>query len=167
MKKFICLVVLSFFCGIVFADNPLRLFHIEMNKNPNIVCYDAMLDSNNQINKENPVDSYWVSFTEKNKKREKLNTSDKKIYGFKTKYNEKDNTFDLTLKVIDDKTMTILMTDGKPKVKILINNVEAYLEKIYIQSRENWLGVPSVSFYTLHGLTVNGNEPIEEKVIVK
>ena len=86
MKKFNCLVVLSFFCGIVFADNPLRLFHIEMNKNPNIVCYDAMLDSNNQINKENPVDSYWVSFTEKNKKREKLNTSDKKIYGFKTKF---------------------------------------------------------------------------------
>lgn len=170
MKKFICLILVFLFCGgfvNLYAQDPERLFFIGISKNPNIVCYDAMMDSNGQINKENPVDCYWISLVEKNKKREELNTSDTKTYGFKTKYNEKDNSFDLILNAFADKPMTILTVDGKPKVKMLINNVAAYLERIYIQYTENWAGVPSVSFYTLRGLTADGNEPIEEKIIVK
>lgn len=170
MKKIISLLVLSFFCGgfiSVYAQDPVRLFIIGMSRNPNIVCYDAMLDADGQINKQYPVDAYWISLAEKNKRREELNSFDKKIYGFKTIYNEKDNIFDLTVKVFEDKKMTILMADGKPKVKMLINNVEAYLEKIYIQSKKNWAKKPSISFYTLHGRTVNDNEPVEEKIIVE
>lgn len=170
MKKIICLILISLFCGSfinLYAADPIRLFFIERSKNPNVVCYDAMLDSKDQINKENPIICYWISLAEKGRKIEDLSSADKKTYGFKTKYNENDNTFDLILNFIEDKPITILMVDGKPKVKMLINNVEAYLYKVYIQSTENWFGVPSESFYTLHGLSVNGNEPIEEKIIIK
>jgi hypothetical protein len=170
MKKIIVLLLVSFFCGGIinlYAQDPVRLFILGISRNPNIVCYDVMLDKDGQINKQYPIDAYWISLVEKNKKREELNDFDKKTYGFKTTYNEKDNTFDLTLKIIEDKKMTILTVDGKPKVKMLINNVEAYLEKVYIQLKDNWAGKPSVSFYTLHGLTANDNEPVEEKIIVK
>lgn len=169
MKKIFCLVFFMIFCrSFVFAlETENTLFHIERSKNPNIVCYDAVLNSDGQINKQTPVDAYWISLAEKADKREELNTFDKKFYSFDTKYNEKDNTFDLILKFIEDKKMTILIADGKPKVKVLINNVKSYLTKIYIQSTENWLEKPSISYYALYGTTIDGNEPIEEKIIVK
>ena len=166
MKKFICLFLLSFFCcGIAAADTALRLFHIERSKNPNIVCYDANLDEDGKFNIQNPVEGYWVLLAKKNDKIEDLSDSDRKSYGFTTKYDEKSNSFDFSLKVIDRK-MTILMVDGRPKLKILINNMDAYLEKIYIQTKDV-LGGPKISFYTLYGKTAYTNEPIEEKVIVK
>jgi len=169
VKKIFCLVFFMIFCrSFVFAlETENTLFHIERSKNPNIVCYDAVLNSDGQINKQTPVDAYWISLAEKADKREELNTFDKKFYSFDTKYNEKDNTFDLILKFIEDKKMTILIADGKPKVKVLINNVKSYLTKIYIQSTENWLEKPSISYYALYGTTIDGNEPIEEKIIVK
>ena len=167
MKKFISLVLLSLFCcGIVWAEKPLRLFHIEKSKNPNIICYDANLDEDGKFDMQNPVDGYWVLRANKNGKMEDLNEWDRKSYGFTTTYNEKNNSFDFSLKSIDRK-MTILMVDGKPKLKILINNMDAYLEKIYIQSKENALKAPKMVFYTLYGKTAYTNEPIEEKVIVK
>ena len=150
----------------LYAQDSARLFIVGMSRNPNIVCYDAMLDLDGQIDKQYPVDCYWISLAEKNKKREELNEFDKKTYGFKTIYNEKDNTFDFILKIVGNKKMTILMVDGKPKIKMLINNVEAYLEKVYIQSKGNWARKPSISFYTLHGLAANDNKPVEEKIIV-
>ena len=169
VKKFFCLVCLMFFCcSLIFAlETENALFHIERSKNPNIVCYDAVLNSDGQINKQTPVDAYWIPLAEKAGKREELNTFDKKFYGFDTKYNEKDNNFDLILKFVEGKKMTILIIDGKPKVKILINNIESYLTKIYIQSTEKWLEKPSISYYALYGTTIDGNEPVEEKIIVK
>ena len=167
MKKFISLLLLSLFCyGIVWADKPLRLFHIERNKNANIVCYDANLDEDGKFDVQNPVDGYWVLQAQKNGKMEDLSEWDRKSYGFRTSYDEKSNSFDFSLKIIDRK-MTILMVDGKPKLKILINNRDAYLEKVYIQSKDKALGAPKILFYTLYGKTAYTNEPIEEKVIVK
>ena len=167
MKKVVCLIFLSFFCcGILLANTPVRLFYIERNKSANIICYDAILNEDGKFNINKPVDGYWVIRAKKNGKMENLSAWDKKAYGFIVSYDEKSNSFDFSLKDINRK-MTILMVDGKPKLKILINNMDAYLEKVYIQTKKNASGTPKVLFYTLYGKTAYTNEPIEEKVIVK
>jgi len=167
VKKIIFSVLLSFFCySILLANTSVRLFHMERSKSANIICYDAILNEDGKFNINNPVDGYWVIRAKKNGKMENLNAWDKKAYGFIVSYDEKSNSFDFSLKDINRK-MTILMVDGKPKLKILINNMDAYLEKVYIQTKKNASGTPKVLFYTLYGKTAYTNEPIEEKVIAK
>jgi len=170
MKNLIFTLILLIFSSISFAHNQVpnnRLFIIERSKNANIVCYDANLMKDGQINKENPVDAYWLLYAEKTGAREELSLFDKKAYGFKTSYNETTKDYNFSLKAVENKNMNIVMVEGKPKVKIMINNTESYLNKVFIQSKDGAFGIPKVFFYVLYGTTILTNENIEEKIILK
>jgi len=158
------------FFSISFANDQIpnnRLFIIERSKNANIVCYDAKFSKDGLIDKENPVDAYWLLYAEKTGDREELSLFDKKAYGFKTTYNEETNDYNFILKAVENKNMNIVMVDGKPKVKIMINDTESYLTKVFIQSKDGAFGIPKVYYYVLYGTTVGTNENIEEKIILK
>lgn len=170
MKNLISFLILIVFCSISFAHDPVpnnRLFIIERSKNANIVCYDVKLSKDGKIDKENPVDAYWLLYAEKTGDREELSLFDKKAFGFKTSYNEETKDYNFTLKAVENKNMTIIMVDGKPKVKIMINSTESYLNKVFIQSKDGAFGIPKVYHYVLYGKTVATNENIEEKIILK
>ena len=158
------------FYSISFAQDQVpnnRLFIIERSKNANIVCYDAKLDKDGQIDKEKPVDAYWLLYAEKTGEREELSLFDKKAYGFKISFNEATKEYDFNLKAVGNKNMNIVMVEGKPKVKIMINNTQSYLNKVFIQSKDGAFGIPKVYFYVLYGTVISTNESIEEKIILK
>ena len=170
MKNLISALIFILFSSISFAQSQTpnnRLFIIERSKNANIVCYDAKLSKDGQIDKENPVDAYWLLYAEKTGEREELSLFDKKAYGFKTSYNETTKDYNFSLKAVENKNMNIIIVDGKPKVKIIINNTESYLNKVFIQSKDGTFGIPKVFFYILYGTIVSTNENIEEKIILK
>lgn len=170
MRNLMLTLVLMFFYSISFAQDQVpnnRLFIIERSKNANIVCYDVNLSKDGQIDKESPVDAYWLLYAEKDGKRDELSAFDKRAYGFKTSSNKATNDYNFTLKAVENKSMNIIMVDGKPKVKIMINNTESYLNKVFIQSKDGFLGIPKVFFYVLYGTTILNNEKIEEKIILK
>ncbi|MBO7611435.1 MAG: DUF4833 domain-containing protein [Elusimicrobia bacterium] len=168
MKKAILFVIMFLMFGInVYADKTSNLFVIERSKNANVVSYDAVLNDDGTIKKENPVDSYWLLYAYKNGEREELSAFDKKAYGFKVKYNTERQNFDFVLKAAKDKPMIIDLYDGVAKAVIKINNVDCFLEKVYIGSVDGAFGIPNVSFYELFGSEVKTGESQQQKILVK
>ena len=169
MKYLLTLFTILTFVSVSFAQQQAAnnsLFIIERSKNANVVCYDANMTKDGKIDKEKPVDAYWIMYAE-NAGREEISAFEKRAYGFKINYNESAKDFDFSLKAVENKNMNIIMVDGNPKVKIMINNTESYLNKVYIQSKDGPLGIPKVYYYILYGTTVASNENIEEKIILK
>ncbi len=168
MKKAILFVIMFLMFGInVYADKTSNLFVIERSKNANVVSYDAVLNDDGTIKKENPVDSYWLLYAYKNGEREELSAFDKKAYGFKVKYNTERQNFDFVLKAAKDKPMTIDLYNGVAKAVIKINNVDCFLEKVYIGSVDGAFGIPNVSFYELFGTEVSNGAKQQQKIVVK
>ncbi len=144
-----------------------RMFVIERSKNANIVCYDANVSADGTINKENPVDAYWLLYAKKNGEREELSAFDKKAYGFKVKYNEENKNFDFVLKAVKDKPMTVNVYDNIPKTVIKINDADCFLEKVYIDSEDGAFGIPKVSYYELYGSEISTGNQQKQKIDVK
>jgi hypothetical protein len=148
----------------VFAETK-HLFKIERSKNANIVQYDVNIDESWQINKANPIDSYWLLYA-KDGSREEIGSFEKKAYGFSIKYNE-GGWFDMRMKAVEDRPIRVLMVDGVPKAEIMINGRAAFLSKIYINSKDNLVGIPKVSYYILIGNDIETGEEAVEKIEVK
>ena len=168
MKRTILFVILFLMFGIsIYADKTSNLFVIERSKNANVVSYDAVLTDDGKIKEESPIDAYWLLYAYKNGEREELSAFDKKAYGFKVKYNFEKQNFDFVLKAAKDKPMTIDLYNGIAKAVIKINNVDCFLEKVYIGSVDGAFGIPNVSFYELFGTEVSNGAKQQQKIVVK
>ena len=168
MKKTILFVILFLMFGInVYADKTSNLFVIERSKNANVVKYDALLNDDGSINEKNPVDAYWLLYAYKNGEREELSAFDRKAYGFKVKYNANTKKFDFVLKAAKEKPMILGLYDNVPKVVIKINNVDCFLDKVYIESTDGAFGIPKVSYYELFGTEINTDNTQQQKILVK
>ncbi len=168
MKKIIVIVFLFLLSySSMYADNTSNLFVIERSKNANVVKYDAVLNGDGKINEKSPIDAYWLLYAYKNGEREELSAFDKKAYGFKVEYNKETNNFDFVLKAVKDKPMILGLYDGVAKVVIKINNIDCFLNKVYIESKDGALGIPKVSYYELFGSDVKTGNLQQQKIIVK
>ncbi len=168
MKKLFVLFVLFASLSIsLYADKTTNLFTIERSKNANVVKYDAVLTDDGKINEEKPIDAYWLLYAYKNGEREELSAFDKKAYGFKVKYNKENNYFDFVLKAVSDKPMILNLYNGVAKAVIKINNVDCFLEKVYIESVDGAFGIPKVKFYELFGKEVSTGNTQQQKILVQ
>lgn len=168
MKKIFILSFL-FLLSVVnlYADKTSNLFVIERSKNANVVNYDAVLTDDGKINEKKPIDAYWLLYAEKNGEREELSAFDKKAYGYQTTYNKEKGNFDFVLKAVKEKPMVLDLYDNVPKAVIKINDVDCFLEKVYIESKDGALGIPKVSYYELFGKEVATGNAQQQKISVK
>lgn len=168
MGKIITIVGLFLmFCLNIYAEKTVNLFIIERSKNANIVSYDAVLTDDGKIDKKKAIDAYWLLYAYKNGEREELSAFDKKAYGFKVKYNTEKQNFDFVLKAVKDKPMTLGLYDGVAKAVIKINNIDCFLNKVYIESKDGAFGIPKVSYYELFGSEVKTGNLQQQKIVVK
>jgi phage-related protein len=156
---------LAFTALIVSAQitNNKNLFKIERNKNANVVMYDVILASNGNIDKSDPIDSYWILYA-KQGQRYKITVFEKNAYGFKIKYNN-NGYYELILKAVPDRMIKVTLVNGTPKAEIKINNRKSYLSKVYVFANDNL--IPKVLYYTLNGTDIETGATVTEKIIVK
>ena len=83
------------------------LFHIERNKNANIVQYDAQVTPDGKLYSKEPVVGYWVRLAARGEIKELTWVQKTFAYGFKVKLNKKENT--ATLDMAADLRRTILV----------------------------------------------------------
>ncbi len=166
MKKIVLSVMLFFAAAVTLYADSENLFVIERSKNANIVRYDANV-VNGEINKDNPIDAYWLLYAKKNGEREELSAFDKKAYGYKAKYNEANKNFEFVLKAVKEKPMTLSMYNKKAKAVIKINDVDCFLDKVYIQSKDGFAGIPTVYYYELFGKEVATGKDQKQHIDVK
>jgi hypothetical protein len=165
MKKTIPLLfAASFcFCAVSYGQSKENLFKIERNKNANIVQYDANVDSGGSIDKEAPLDAYWVMLA-KDGRREEISAFEKRAYGYKISY-DGEGYFSLSLNAVKDKKIKVAVYDGAARAQTDIDGKKAYLSKVYVFAKESGI-IPKVLWYTLTGIDVQNGAEVSEKIEV-
>lgn len=138
------------------------LFRIERSKNANIVQYDACLLGNGDLSESNPVSFYWVL---ESGKKEDLNSIEKKYaYGIELKKASEDK-YEISFNVLKDRKILVERIGDDYKAVTSINGKPSILEKVYIRTQENLLGLPDVAYLDLYGRTLEGNSSVKERIL--
>ena len=141
------------------------LFRIERNKNRNIVQYNACLLQNNNISDSDPVEAYWVLA---NGQKEELNVLEsKQAYGIESKEKLGENKFRIFLAALKDRNIIVQKMKGDYKALVQINGEPSILERVYVKSEEQALGLPKVHYVDLSGRILQTSRPIKERITPK
>ena len=138
------------------------LFHIERNKNANIVQYDAQLDQNGTLNSKQPVVAYWVRLAEQGQVK-KLGWLQKRFaYGFTVKLNEDQNTATLDMAANLGRSITVKRDGEDYRAIANINGVTCYVDRLFIHARGK--GVTTrVNYIEWYGNSVHNDEEQYER----
>jgi hypothetical protein len=145
------------------TPTPQRLFHIERNKNTNIVVYDAQVMPDSSLAEEDPVVVYWIKLAEGGHTKELKGIERKMAYGFSVDSRE-GNRLVIDMKADVGRNLVVDMHEGVYRAFMEINGRQAILEKIYIFAKET-LMLPSVKYLELFGVDVASGEEVYEKLI--
>jgi hypothetical protein len=138
------------------------LFRIERSKNKNIVQYDACLLRNNNIFESSPVQAYWVLAD--GKKEELSLLESKQAYGIESKEKLGENKFRIVLVALKDRDIIVEKIKDKYKALVKINGESSILERVYVQSEEQTLGLPKVHYVDVFGRNLRTNKPVKERI---
>lgn len=148
----------------IYANEPGRdaLFHIERNKNANIVQYDARLKENGMLDSKQPVVAYWVRRTEQGQVKELSWVQNKFAYGFNVKLNADENTAKLEMVAIPGRSIVVKLDGGDYRAVADIDGVKCYIDKLFIQAVGEGVST-KVEYIELYGSSVDSNEEQYER----
>jgi len=142
------------------SDNPVMspndiLFVVKHTQSPNVVVYQANINSQNNLDEKKPIDVFWL-MNSKGKTTESLTTIEWKLaYGFKITQVVKGRKYKMSLNAIKDKEIFIEKdNDGKVACYMVINGQYSKLKDVSI-SYEHTLYIPNVKYIEFIG---NNNE---------
>jgi hypothetical protein len=145
--------------AIVQADGPDRdaLFHIERNKNANIVQYDAQVGANGMLYSKEPVVGYWVRLADQGQVKELTWVQSKFAYGFTVKLNKDENTATLDMAANLGRTLLVKRDSEDYRAITDINGVACYVDKIFIHASGKGTST-KVDFIELYGNAVSDQD---------
>ena len=139
-----------------------RLFHIERNKNTNIVVYDAQVLPDSNLAEEDPVTVYWLKLAEGGHRKELKGIEKKMAYGFSVESRE-GNRLVIEMKADVGRNLVVDMHEGVYRAFMEIDGRQALLEKIFIFAKEKF-PIPDVKYLELFGVDVETGEDLYEKL---
>lgn len=157
------LVFLLWESGFALCDKSAPLFKIERNKNKNVVQYDACLLQNNNISESNPVHAYWV--LDNGQKEELSIVESKEAYGITSKEKLGENKFRIVLGALKNRNLIVQKMKGSYRAVTQISNELSILERVYVQSEEQTLGLAKVQHVDLYGRSLKTNRPVTERIM--
>ena len=138
-----------------------RLFHIERNKNANIVCYDAQVQADGTLPEKNPVVVYWLKLAEGGERKGLKRIERKMAYGFKVENREGDR-LELKMKADVGRNVFVEAVDDTFRAFIDIDGKRSRLDRIYIFADESGI-MPKVEYIELFGVDAATGEDAYEK----
>ncbi len=145
-----------------FAQRPAYLFHIERNKNANIVVYEANLTNDGLIDAKNPASAYWVMKAEDGRREGLTSLERSHAYGFSTRVDSDRRAMWLWL--VADRSHPIRVTvseRGTVRAEAPINGRRAFLQKIYVKASSGL--IPSVEYIEIFGTDVYTGAQLRER----
>ena len=140
-----------------------RLFHIERNKNTNIVVYDAQVMPDSNLAEKDPVIVYWLKLAEGGHRKGLKGIEKKMAYGFSVESRE-GNRLVIEMKADVGRNLVVDVHEGTYRAFMEIDGHQALLEKIYIFAEEKF-PIPDVKYLELFGGDVETGEDLYEKFI--
>jgi phosphatidylglycerophosphate synthase len=130
---------------------PTMLFYLQRTPNSNTVVYDLNLKANGQLDEEEPVNIYWLRYTEGGAKKG-LNFIQRKFaYGLKVKRLSAEK-YEIKSVAYDGRPMYLMKSaNGQYHMFMKINNTMAQLNNIWIQIEGGTFWVPNVVYVELNG----------------
>ncbi len=145
---------------------PAHLFHIERNKNANIVVYDANRGPTGDLDPTEPVKVYWLLNGQPDQ-REDLNVIERdRAYGFDVTPGKKPGTYTMVFKAGRRRQLTVRMLKGCPVVIGPIGGHQGILRKMFIQSKDG-LVKPKVEYIEFFGEDSTTGAKLYEKYVPK
>ena len=134
----------------VVADDFTRLFCIERSQNANVVCYDARLRRDRTLDRDDPIDAYWIMRAE-NGRREKLSWLERKLaYGFTILGRPSDSGFRFRLDALPQRLIEVRRADRGFLAVTPIGGRPARLGRVYVQLEPGG-GKPKVRYVEVYG----------------
>jgi len=144
-----------------------RLFYIQRTGSPNTVVYDAKIGSDGQFQKDQPIDVYWLRYSEYGQ-RQDLNYLQKTLaYGVKTSLADRTNEFIFHLVSYSQRKFRLKKnSQGKPVVVIMMKGKEAYLKRVFIELEPTLFGLkPNIHYIEIFGIDPQTGRQVYEKFI--
>ena len=139
------------------APTPDPLFHIERNKNANIVQYDAQVGENGLLYSKKPVEVYWVRLASDGEVKELTWVQKKYAYGVTVKLNKDKSTARLKMAANLGRSIRI-GRDGEDYRAIAdIDGRPSYIDKIFIHATGSGPST-KVDYIDIFGVTMNGHK---------
>ncbi len=171
MRRFIILfgslifIFVSWSAFALFSNKSDHLFFIERSKNKKIVQYDVRLTRNDDILDSDPFSVYWV--LENGARRELTQLQRTFAYGIDSYKKVEKNKFRISFVALKEREVTIERSEGSFRAITAINGKPSVLERVYVQSRERWTGLPQVIYVDLFGRNKETGSPVTERMSPK
>ena len=144
------------------------LFYFQRSHNKNTVIYELNTLPDGKINKNKPVNTYWIRYEEGGIKKE-LSFLQLRAFGIQWQLTDKvKESFILRFNSFRKREIYLLKSDAPAcyKAYVKINGELSELTRMYIKSVNNSLGIPlSVKFIEISGISLKNGENVTEKYI--
>lgn len=144
-----------------------RLFYIQRTGSPNTVVYDAKFGADGQFQKDQPIDVYWIRFSEYGQ-RQDLNYLQRTLaYGVKTNISESSNEYIFHLVSYSQRKFRLKKNaQGRPVVVMMLNGKEAYLKRVFIELEPTLFGLkPNIHYVEIFGVEVKTGRAAYERFV--
>jgi hypothetical protein len=143
------------------AEQLTSLFQIERSKNANEIHYAAQVAKDGSLNAKDPIAAFWVMKAEDGR-REGLSFIERKMaYGFDI--SRRGAEWDLKLAAAPERAIKLMNIGGRWRAQTVLNGKSAYLQKIFIQTKEGGM-MPTVVSIDLYGEDAANGKTIQEHV---
>eukprot|EP00455_Lapot_gusevi_P054271 TRINITY_DN865_c0_g1_i1.p1 TRINITY_DN865_c0_g1~~TRINITY_DN865_c0_g1_i1.p1 ORF type:complete len:187 (+),score=79.09 TRINITY_DN865_c0_g1_i1:40-561(+) len=154
---------------------PNVLFIITRSKNKNVVVYEAKMRADGSFD-ANPIEVYWMDIDPEYVRsargrgvmtdRTELGYVEKQMaYGVTATPTGNPNEFQLTLVALKARNVGLkLDQNGRPRATITIDGRPCYLQHIYVNSKDNMIGLPTVQYVDVFGVAVDNGEAVTERI---
>ncbi len=139
-----------------------HLFYIERSKNTNIVRYDAVIGPDGKIDPKRPVVAYWELLAHDGSRHDLNFIERAKAYGFDVEPEPGGGAWRMTLAAYK-REIKIFQEGDEVRAQMVVDGRPAYLEKIYITSKEGFI-LPTVISMEIFGKDAATGEPRYEKI---
>jgi len=141
------------------------LFYVQRNYNKNTIVYELNTLPNGSVNVSKPVSEYWIRYEEGGVRKD-LSFFQRKAFGLQgEQVNQIAESFVLRFNCYKKRSLYLQKKADRYRVFITINGEIAELNKLFIQCKNNALGIPlTINFVEISGISLKGNMIIEKFV---
>jgi hypothetical protein len=144
-----------------------RLFYIQRTGSPNTVVYDAKFGADGQFHKDQPIDVYWLRFSDYGQ-RQDLNYLQRTLaYGVSSRMAEVSNEYIFNLVSYGQRKFRLKKNaQGRPVAVMMLNGKEVYLKRVFIELEPTLFGLkPNIHYVEIFGIEAQTGRMAYEKFV--
>lgn len=141
-----------------------QLFYLQRDPNINTIICQLNLNDKGQVNKEQPVNVFWMRYGDKAEKKELNYIQRKFAYGIQAKDLGNDQ---FELNFVSSKKLLLLLkksTTGKYQVFTKVNNKNIQVDRIFLRIDGGTFWSPNVEYVQIEGVDVTTSNSVIERI---